>query len=85
MASVNTAQRAYLEQRRDVLLEEQEKAAIKAFIVRNQLSSLKQHRICAKELERLAKLAVSTESHSAHLIRAIAAIGSELYADANYE
>lgn len=78
MTLTDLAQRTYLENRRAALIDSQADVVSAAAAARSYVEALPKRRICPKELARLEHLALEAERRSAHLTRAIAAIGAEL-------
>lgn len=78
MTPTDLAQRAYLENRREALLDSRMDVVQAAIAARAQFEALPKGRLCPKEIARLEHLAIEAERRSAHLVRAIAAIGGEL-------
>jgi hypothetical protein len=80
MTPTDLAQRTYLEQRREALIDSQVDVVRVAIAARATFEALPKRRLCPKEVARLERLALEAEQRSAHLVRAIAAIGAELAA-----
>lgn len=78
MTPTDRAQQTYLEQRREALITGRDDVVRAAITARAYYEALPKQRICPKELARLEGLALEAERRSAHLVRAIAAIGAEL-------
>lgn len=78
MTPTDLAQRTYLENRREDLIDSQVDVVRAAITARAYFEALPKRRICPKELARLEHLALEAERRSANLVRAIAAIGAEL-------
>jgi hypothetical protein len=72
------AQRTYLESRRETLIDSQMDVVGAAIAARATFEALPKRRLCPKEMARMERLAIEAERRSAHLVRAIAAIGAEL-------
>lgn len=78
MTPTDLAQRTYLENRREALIDSQGDVVRAAVAARAYFAALPKQRLCPKEIERLEQKALEAERRSAHLVRAIAAIGAEL-------
>jgi hypothetical protein len=81
MAPTDLAQRTYLEQRRETLLDSRMDVVQAAIEARIAFEALPKHRLCPKEVARLERRMIAAEQRSANLIRAIAAISAELNHD----
>lgn len=78
MTPTDLAQRTYLENRLEALIDSQVDAVRAAIAARAYFEALPRRRLCPREVARLERLAVEAERRSAKLARAIAAIGAEL-------
>lgn len=78
MNPTDLAQRTYLENRLETLVDSQVDVVYAASAARAYVESLPKRRLCPKEVTRLEQLAIAAERRSANLVRAIAAIGAEL-------
>lgn len=72
------AQRTYLENRLEALIESQVDVVRTATTARATFEALPKRRLCPKEVARLEHRAIEAERRSADLLRAIAAISAEL-------
>ncbi len=80
MTSTDLAQRTYLENRREALIDSQAGVVHAAVAARTYLEALPKRNLCPKELARLEQLALEAERRSTKLVLAIAALGAELAA-----
>ncbi|HMQ30594.1 MAG TPA: hypothetical protein PKD53_07680 [Chloroflexaceae bacterium] len=78
MTPTDVVQRTYLERRREALLASRGDVVHRAIAARATVEALPTWRLCPKEVARLENLAREAEWRSAHLARALAAIGAEL-------
>lgn len=81
MTPTDLAQRTYLEQRLEALLDSRLNVIQAALQARTTFAALPSHRLCPKEVARLERRVIEAEQRSLHLVRAIAAIGAELKHD----
>lgn len=85
MTPIDLAQRTYLENRLEALLDSRMDVVQAAMAARARFEALPKRRICPTELARMENLAIEAERRSAHLVRAIAAVGAELNAGPDAE
>lgn len=78
MTPTDLAQRTYLENRLEALIESQVDVVRTATTARATFEALPKRRLCPKEVARLEHRAIEAERRSADLLRAIAAISAEL-------
>lgn len=78
MTPTDLAQRTYLENRLEALLDSRMDVVQAALDARARYEALPKRRLCPQEVARLERLALSAERRSADLVRAIAAVGAEL-------
>jgi hypothetical protein len=78
MTPTDLAQRTYLEQRLEALLDSRLGVIQAALHARTTFEALPKHRLCPKEVSRMERRAIEAERRSIHLVQAISAISAEL-------